>query len=201
MSKRPTTSESNAEGDETAESASDAAAAESARSPAPTAAGELERLQTERDALQQERDDLFERLARAQADFQNGRRRLEADKEQAVAFANSALIKSLLPVIDNFERALAVDPTKTDAASILKGMQIVREQWMTVLKGQFVETLAPEPGTPFDPATMESLIQQPHDQYPPNTVTQLIQTGYALYGRTLRPAQVAISKPPQERDA
>lgn len=172
-----------------------------AAEPPPSAADELERLRQERDALQQERDDLFERLARAQADFQNGRRRLEADKEQAVAFANSLLIKSLLPVIDAFERALSVDLNNTDPASILKGMQIVHDQWMTVLKSQFVETIAPEPGTPFDPATMESLGQQPSDRHPPGTVTQRIRTGHALHGRTLRPAQVLISAPAQDRDA
>ena len=145
-----------------------------------------ESLRKERDALIQERDSLFERLARTTAEFQNARRRLEADKDQSVAFANSALIKSLLPVIDNFERALAVDAGKTDAASILKGMQIVHDQWMTVLKSQFVETLAPQPGTPFDPATMEALIQQPSKEYEPDSVTQLLQNGYSLHGRTLR---------------
>ncbi len=147
------------------------------------------------ESLRKERDSLFDRLARATADFQNARRRLEADKDQSVAFANSTLIKSLLPVIDNFERALAVDASATDAASILKGMQIVHDQWMTVLKNQFVEAIAPQPGTPFDPATMEALIHQPDDKLPPNSVTQLLQRGYALHGRTLRPAQVAVSKP------
>jgi molecular chaperone GrpE len=147
------------------------------------------------ESLRKERDSLFDRLARATADFQNARRRLEADKDQSVAFANSALIKSLLPVIDNFERALAVDASATDAGSILKGMQIVHDQWMTVLKNQFVEAIAPEPGTPFDPATMEALIHQPDDKLPPNSVTQLLQRGYSLHGRTLRPAQVAVSKP------
>jgi molecular chaperone GrpE len=151
--------------------------------------------QQDRDALQQERDSLFDRLARATAEFQNARRRLEADKDQAVAFANSALIKSLLPVIDNFERALAVEPGGTDAASIRKGMQIVHDQWMTVLKSQFVELIAPEPGTAFDPATMEALIHQQNEKFPPNSVTQLLQRGYSLHGRTLRPAQVAVSKP------
>jgi molecular chaperone GrpE len=155
----------------------------------------VESLRKERDALILERDTLFDRLARATADFQNARRRLEADKDQSVAFANGALIKSLLPVIDNFERALAVDASTTDAGSILKGMQIVHDQWMTVLKNQFVEAIAPEPGTPFDPATMEALIHQPDDKLPPNSVTQLLQRGYALHGRTLRPAQVAVSKP------
>jgi molecular chaperone GrpE len=149
----------------------------------------------ELDALQQERDSLFDRLARTTADFQNARRRLEADKDQAVAFANSALIKSLLPVIDNFERALAVDPGATDAASILKGMQIVHDQWMTVLKSQFVEPIVPEPGDPFDPVTMEAIIHQPAENFPPDSVTRLLQRGYSLHGRTLRPAQVAVSKP------
>jgi molecular chaperone GrpE len=153
-----------------------------------------ERLRQERDALLQERDSLFDRLARTTADFQNARRRLEADKDQAVAFANSVLIKSLLPVIDNFERALAAGEKATDAATILKGMQIVHDQWMTVLNSQFVESIMPQPGTPFDPATMEALIHQPGGDFPPNSVTQLLQRGYALHGRTLRPAQVAVSK-------
>ncbi|MGD0542335.1 MAG: nucleotide exchange factor GrpE [Tepidisphaeraceae bacterium] len=151
-------------------------------------------LRQERDTLQQERDSLFDRLARTTADYQNSRRRLEADKDQAVAFANSALIKSLLPVLDNFERALASGEKAADAASILKGMRIVHDQWMTVLNSQFVEPIAPEPGTPFDPATMEALIHQPGGDFPPDSVTQLLQRGYSLHGRTLRPAQVAVSK-------
>jgi molecular chaperone GrpE len=149
---------------------------------------------TEIDALRAERDGLYQKLARAQADFQNSRRRLETDKEQAVQFANSTLIKSLLPVIDNYERALAVDASKTDAASIQKGLQLVHDQMMTVLKSQSVEVIAPEPGTPFDPNMHQALMQQPSDKYTEPTVTQLLQTGYALHGRTLRPAQVAVSK-------
>ena len=143
--------------------------------------------------LRDERDSLYDRLARATAEFQNSRRRLEGDKEQAVAYANSTLIKSLLPVIDNFERALAVDVNNTDPATILKGMQIVHDQWMTVLKSQFVEMISPEPGELFDPSTMEALLQQPSAEIPPNHVTQLLQSGYALRGRTLRPASVAVS--------
>jgi molecular chaperone GrpE len=155
---------------------------------------ERDALLQERNALQQERDSLFDRLARTTADYQNARRRLEAEKDQAVAFANSVLIKSLLPVIDNFERALVAGEKATEAASILKGMQIVHDQWMTVLNSQFVELIAPKPGAPFDPATMEALIHQPGGEFPPNSVTQLLQRGYSLHGRTLRPAQVAVSK-------
>src|SRR5438477_5768955 len=148
----------------------------------------------ELDKVVAERDALFERLARATADYQNSRKRLEADLEQRAQYANSTLIKSLLPVIDNFERALAVDPAKADAASILKGLQVVHDQLMTVLKAQHVEVMAPEPGTPFDPAHHQALMQQPSDEYKEPTVTQLLQKGYMLHGRTLRPASVAVSK-------
>jgi molecular chaperone GrpE len=143
--------------------------------------------------LRRERDQLYERLARATADFQNIRRRQEQEADQRVQYANSTLIKSLLPVIDNFERALAVDPTKADAGSILKGMQIVHDQWLNVLRQQEVEEIAPTPGTPFDPNRHQALMQQ-DATYPVPTVVQLLQKGYALHGRTLRPAQVAVSK-------
>src|SRR5213592_200172 len=78
---------------------------------------------TDMERLKAERDMLFEKLARAQADFQNSRKRLQTESDQRAAYANAALIKSLLPVIDNFERALAQDPDKSDAKTILRGMQ------------------------------------------------------------------------------
>jgi molecular chaperone GrpE len=149
----------------------------------------------ELDKLRQERHQLYDRLARAQAEFQNSRRRLETEMEGRLQFANSALIKSLLPVIDNFERALAMDPAKADPSVLVKGMQIVHDQWLKVLAAQSVEEIAPEPGTPFDPTRHEALIQQPSNEYKESVVTQLMQKGYMLHGRTLRPAQVAVSKP------
>jgi molecular chaperone GrpE len=144
--------------------------------------------------LQQERDALFERLARATADFKNAQKRLEADAEQRAQYANSTLIKSLVPVIDNFERALSVDPARTDAAAILKGMQIVHDQLMKVLRDQRVEEIAPQPGERFDPTRHEALMQQDAPQFKEPTVTQLLQKGYALHDRTLRPAGVAVSR-------
>jgi molecular chaperone GrpE len=143
--------------------------------------------------LRAERDSLFDRLARTTADFRNTQKRLEQEMDQRVQYANSSLIKSLLPVIDNFERALAVDPSKADAASILKGMQIVHDQWMNVLGQQQVQEIAPQPGTPFDPNQHQAIMQQ-DAVYAVPTVVQLLQKGYALHGRTLRPAQVAVSK-------
>ena len=145
--------------------------------------------------LQEERDQLYDRFVRATADYKNSQRRIEQEKEQAVQYGNSQLIKSILPVIDNFERALAVDLTKTDAAKLQHGMQIVHDQLMKVLKQQHVEEIAPEPGTVFDPNHHEALMQQPSDEYDQPTVTQLLQKGYMLHDRTLRPAGVAVSQP------
>ena len=143
--------------------------------------------------LQSECSALYAQLARVQADFQNARKRLEADKEQAVQYANSSLIKSLLPVIDNFERALSQDPAKIDVPALLKGMHIVHDQWLAVMAQQTVVPIAPKPGDAFDPGSMQALLQQPSKEYKSNQVTQLLQKGYSLHGRTLRPAQVAVA--------
>jgi molecular chaperone GrpE len=145
--------------------------------------------------LRAERDDLFERLARATAEFKNSQKRIQTEFDQRVQYANSTLIKSLLPVIDNFERALAQDVSKVDAAAILKGMQIVHDQWLAVLKQQNVEEIAPQKGEPFDPNRHEALMQVDAPEYKDTpTVMQTLQKGYALHGRTLRPAQVSVSR-------
>jgi len=147
--------------------------------------------------LQEERDALFERLARVTADFKNAQKRLEDDKRQAIEYANSSLIKALLPVIDNFERALAVDPAKTDAAAVLKGMQIVHDQWLALLKQQQVEPIAPKHGDAFDPTQHQALMQQQSDKYADSespVVVMLLQKGYSHRDRVLRPAQVAVNK-------
>ena len=147
--------------------------------------------------LKAERDDYYNRLARATADFKNSQKRMQAEFDTRLQYANQSLIKSLLPVIDNFERALAVDPAKSDAKSILKGLQLVHDQWISVLKQQNVTEIAPTPGTPFDvTAGMEAVMQQPA---PPElagkgqVVTQTFAKGYKLGDRVLRPAQVAVS--------
>jgi molecular chaperone GrpE len=144
--------------------------------------------------LREERDAYYDRWVRSKADAENMRKRLQGEFDQRCQYANQTLIKSLLPVIDNFERALSQDASKVDAAAILKGMQIVHDQWLNVLRQQNVEEIAPTPGTPFDPNRHEALMQQDAPQYKSPTVTQLLQKGYALQGRTLRPAQVAVSR-------
>jgi molecular chaperone GrpE len=144
--------------------------------------------------LRQERDDLYQRLARSTADFKNSQKRLEQDKEQALQFANAKLVTALLPVIDNLERAIAVDPAKTDSAAVLKGMQIVQDQFTKLLQQQDIEVLAPKAGEAFDPTRHTALMQQENDQYKEHSVIQTLQKGYIMHGRTLRPASVIVSK-------
>lgn len=153
----------------------------------------LAALRAELERVQLEKTQLFERLARAQAEFANSRRRLEQDQEQALQYANQSLLKVLLPLMDNLERAVAVDPAKADGASILQGVQLVRDQFETALKAQRVEVIAPKPGEDFDPSRHEALLQQPSD-HPEGSVAMLLNKGYSLLGRTLRPAQVAVAR-------
>ena len=141
-------------------------------------------------ALRDERD----RLLYAVAEAQNVRKRLQQEKEQAVQYANQTLVKSLIPIIDNFERALAVDPSKTDAATVLRGLQLVHDQLMNELKKQNVDVIDPKPGEPFDPTKHEALMQQQVPGAKPNTVAQTLTRGYAMHGRTLRPAGVMVAK-------
>ncbi|MGA2497820.1 MAG: nucleotide exchange factor GrpE [Tepidisphaeraceae bacterium] len=144
--------------------------------------------------LHAERETLFNQLARVQADFKNAQKRLEAEKLQAIQFANAKLIQSLIPAFDNFDRALETDAATTDAAGVLKGMQMVHDHILKILSENDVEVIIPQPGTPFDPNLHQALMQQPDDRYEQATVVQVYQRGYSVHGRILRPAQVVVGR-------
>src|SRR5690606_31490775 len=104
-----------------------------------------------------------EKLARVQADFTNSRKRLESDMEQRLAYANQGVIEALLPIMDNFERALAQDPTKVDAATLLKGMALVAEQVRSLISKYGVEAVEPKVGDDFDHTLHQAIMQQESD--------------------------------------
>jgi len=147
---------------------------------------EIENLRSEKNAL-------YEKLARAQADFQNSRKRLEADLEARVQYQLSKLIESQLPLVDNLERVVAVDPSSADPANILKGVQLVHDQWLDLLKRFGVETISPKPGDAFDPHVHQAVMHEPSD-LPEGTVSRTAQTGYALNGKLVRSALVVVAK-------
>lgn len=149
-------------------------------------AGEIENLRAEKNAL-------FEKLARAQADFQNSRKRLEGELDTRVQYQLSKLIESQLPLIDNLERAIGVDPAKADASTILKGVQLVHDQWIDLLKRFGVEPITPKAGDTFDPHIHQSVMQEPSD-LPAGSVSRTAQTGYQLNGKLVRSALVVVAK-------
>ena len=124
--------------------------------------------------LQEDRDALFERLARVTADFKNAQKRLQHEKEQAIEYANGQLIKALLPITDNFERAIGTDPAKGDAATILKGMRIVYDQWIATLASQHVTEISPQPGDVFDPTHHQALMQQDEAKFAKSAVPVVV---------------------------
>lgn len=150
-------------------------------------------MQAELENLLAEKNALYEKLARTQADFANARKRLEADLETRVQYQLSRLVDSMLPVIDNFERALTADHSKSDVNTIVKGMQVVHDQWLDILKRFQVESINPTAGTELDPHQHQAIAQEPSDQ-PANSITKVVQKGYTLNGKPLRPAMVVVSK-------
>jgi molecular chaperone GrpE len=151
--------------------------------------------------LQRERDELMGRLQRVSADYLNYQKRVQRDVDQARQFANEELIKSLLGVVDNMERALAAAREHREGDDpLLTGMQLVHDSLLEVLGKFGLQRIAAE-GETFDPERHAALMQQPSTDQPPMTVLQEIQAGYELKGRTLRPAQVVVAKAPDENDA
>ncbi len=162
-------------------------------------ARDLEKLQalldesTSRAAQTQERLlETHERYLRVAADFDNYKKRAGREREETVRYANERLLKDLLPVADNLERALAA-PGETGA--LRQGVQLVLKQLGDVLGRFGVESFL-SLGEPFDPARHEALMELATEEVPPGHVAQELVKGYTLNGRLLRPAAVAVAKRP-----
>lgn len=154
--------------------------------------GDMLQLQAELDEARAQREKLIEQLARTQADFSNSRKRLEAEFDQRMQYANQKVLESMLPIVDDFDRALALDPQKVSAVDIHKGIELVSSHLKKLLTSHAVEPIEPAIGDDFDPNQHQALMQQASD-LPEGKVTMVLQKGYALKGRMMRPAQVAVS--------
>lgn len=130
-------------------------------------------------------------LQRVQADFDNFRRRTIQEREDSAKYCSMRLVTSLLPVLDNFERALAAPGN--DLAQFMKGMELIYSQLKAVLEKEGVQTLEAV-GKEFDPNFHEAVMHEPSEEFPDNTVIEELQKGYLLVDRVIRPTMVKVAK-------
>ena len=132
---------------------------------------------------------------REKADLENFRKRLIKDKEDSVQFANQRLLKELVQINDNLDRAL--DTPNSSLESLREGVEMIQKQFATFLKNQKVEPIEAM-GKPFDPSLHEVMSQMESEEHDENTVMQEYSKGYTLNGRILCSAKVVISKKPEK---
>jgi molecular chaperone GrpE len=136
---------------------------------------------------------LEDSLLRAKADFQNLRRRSMIERAEATQFANAELMRALLPVLDDLERAQAAAESGDQPHPIVEGMRLVYEKFMKVLGEHGLEPIDAL-GQPFDPEVHEALMRQKAQHLPPGMVVQEAARGYRLRERVIRPAKVIVTQ-------
>jgi molecular chaperone GrpE len=142
----------------------------------------------------------WERLLRAQAEFENIRKRLEKEKQNFVMFANEELITDLLTILDDLERSIELArENKNDFSGFLKGIELVLGQFHEILKKKGLSPIETK-GKPFDPHLHEALLYTETDEFPEHTVIEELQRGYLLNGRVIRTAKVRVSKRKEKQE-
>jgi molecular chaperone GrpE len=148
--------------------------------------------------LEQLRGDLEaakDRVLRSQAELENYRKRAAREIEDNRRYAELALIRDLLPVLDNTERAIDAAEKSKDVAVLLEGIKLVARQFEDVFAQHHCQRIGAL-HLPFDPHLHHAISQQPSSEYPPNTVMLVAQSGFQLYDRVVRPSQVIVSRLP-----
>jgi molecular chaperone GrpE len=152
---------------------------------------EAETMEEKPDA-QVEIAELNNRILRIQADYDNFRRRSREEKEAAAKYRSQHVIEALLPVIDNFERALLVKPDAEEAKALLQGMEMVYRQFQETLKNEGVEVIETV-GQSFDPHLHQAVMQVEEEGFESNQIVEELQKGYKLKDRVLRPSMVKVN--------
>jgi len=150
----------------------------------------LDREQVE--ALRRERDDLRDQLLRRRADFENYRKRVERDRQQAGEEAVARLLKSLIPTLDNLDRALE---SAGGDETLRHGVELTRRELLALLEREGVKVEDPA-GQPFDPERHQALSHEVAPGRREGTVVECFRKGYSLGDRLLRPALVKVAKGP-----
>jgi molecular chaperone GrpE len=143
--------------------------------------------------LEKEKKENWDRYLRAAADLENLRKRQKRESEEARFEARTKVLKEMLPVVDNLERAIEHATAQAGNNPIVEGVQLVLRQFTTAFERLDV-TAIDAANQPFDPNLHEAISQQESEQ-PPGTVVQVLQRGYRIGDRLLRPALVVVAKP------
>jgi molecular chaperone GrpE len=160
--------------------------------PATTMEGQLAAVTAERDRLAAEKADLHDRLLRARAEFDNARRRGERERLDFLQFASMELVREILPVLDDFERALKVETADRDYA---KGLELIYRRLCETLKRMGLEPIETE-GKQFDPNQHEAVQRVQTEEAEDQAVLGELQRGYNFKGKLLRPAWVRVAVRP-----
>ena len=163
-----------------------------ANAPSETMEGRLAALAAERDQLASEKADLQDRLLRARAEFDNARRRGERERSEYLQFAAMDSVKDVLPVLDDFERALKVETADRDYA---KGVELIYQRLFETLKKMGLEPIETA-GQAFDPNLHQAVERVETDEAEDHTVVGEFQRGYNFKGKLLRPAMVRVAVKP-----
>lgn len=149
----------------------------------------MEAVRAERDRLLDEKNELMDRLLRRQAEFDNFRRRAEREKADVLEYANTETVRAILPILDDFERALKVDCTGKEYA---RGMELIYQRLLDGLKKLGLEPISAK-GLKFDPNLHHAVDMVETDDAEDHTVLDEYQQGYNFRGRPLRPAMVKVA--------
>ena len=147
------------------------------------------------DQLKAERDQLVDRIARLQAEFENARKRAERERMEFRDYATGSVVEQFLPVLDNFELALKSEGT---AEQMRSGVSLIVKQMEDVLKQMQVSPV-PAVGEAFDPRVHEALGSVDRDDLPDQHVAEEIRRGYKIRERLLRPAMVRVAHNPKQK--
>jgi molecular chaperone GrpE len=147
--------------------------------------------------LQSERDALYDRLARQQAEFENLRKRTEREKQDFREYAVADTLRSLLPILDNFHLALRVQGSNDD---LRKGVELIRKQMEDTLTKLGLQPV-PALGEPFDPRMHEAIEVVESADAEDNHVLEELQTGYKFKERLLRPSMVRVARNSQKQNS
>lgn len=143
--------------------------------------------------LQAKLDDEENRHLRLRADFDNMRRRHQLDSEAAEKYRAQNLLSDLLPVLDNFERALQVETTSEETASIIKGIEMVYRSLIEATEKEGLQVIKAE-GEQFDPTIHQAVMQEQDSEKETGVVLRELQKGYILKDRVLRPTMVSVNE-------